>query len=62
MIDLVIFTLILMICPIIAHERERGLKLKKLLEAKPRGVGKVRRGESESGGPTPARVPWEKPS
>ena len=41
----------------------KGLKFKKILEAKPKVVGEVTRGESESGpGPTRARVPWGKPS
>ena len=43
--------------------RGKGFQIEETIGGKPKGVGKVTRGESESGGPThPARVPWEKPS
>ena len=43
--------------------REKGFEIEETIGGQAKGVGWVRRGESESGGPTrPARVPWEKPS
>ena len=44
--------------------REKGFEIEENIGGQGKGgVGKVTRGESESGGPThPARVPWEKPS
>ena len=42
--------------------REKGFEIEETIGGQAKGVGKVTRGESESGGPTRARVPWEKSS